>query len=43
MENFFNSKNAVLEPKPLQKPHPSIWFGTTGNYMLNLASKYGEG
>ena len=40
---FYSTKNAVLEPKPLQKPYPPIWFGTTGKIMLGLAAEYGSG
>lgn len=34
---------AVLEPKPVQKPYPPLWFGTAGRRMLGLAVKYGSG
>jgi alkanesulfonate monooxygenase SsuD/methylene tetrahydromethanopterin reductase-like flavin-dependent oxidoreductase (luciferase family) len=40
---FYQCKGAVLEPKPVQKPHPPIWFGTSGDHMLRLAVKYGNG
>jgi len=40
---FYSANGAVLEPKPLQKPHPPLWFGTTGDSMLKLAAKYGNG
>ncbi|MFQ5762735.1 MAG: LLM class flavin-dependent oxidoreductase [Candidatus Bathyarchaeia archaeon] len=40
---FYTAKDAVLEPKPLQKPHPPLWFGTTGSSMLKLAAKHGSG
>lgn len=40
---FYRVKGAILEPKPLQQPHPPLWFGTTGNYMLRLAKRYGDG
>ena len=40
---FYSTKEAVLEPKPVQKPYPPLWFGTTGKTMLDLATKYGSG
>ena len=40
---FYSAKGAVLEPKPVQKPHPPLWFGTTGKIMLRLAAEYGGG
>ena len=40
--NFYNVKNGVLEPKPVQKPHPPILFGGFGPRMLKLAGKYAD-
>ncbi len=40
---FYSAKGAVLEPKPHQKPHPPIWFGSVGNRMLKMAAVYGDG
>ncbi len=40
---FYSAKKAVLEPKPAQKPHPPLWFGTRGHYMLRLLAMYGDG
>jgi alkanesulfonate monooxygenase SsuD/methylene tetrahydromethanopterin reductase-like flavin-dependent oxidoreductase (luciferase family) len=40
---YYLSKGAILEPKPVQKPHPPLWFGTTGSHMLGLARRYGDG
>jgi alkanesulfonate monooxygenase SsuD/methylene tetrahydromethanopterin reductase-like flavin-dependent oxidoreductase (luciferase family) len=40
---YYRVKGAVLEPKPVQRPHPPLWFGTTGSYMLKLAKKYADG
>jgi alkanesulfonate monooxygenase SsuD/methylene tetrahydromethanopterin reductase-like flavin-dependent oxidoreductase (luciferase family) len=40
---YYKVKGAVLEPKPIQKPYPPIWFGTTGNHMLRLTARYGDG
>lgn len=38
---YYQSKNAVLQPKPIQKPFPELWFGTLGENMLKLMIKYG--
>lgn len=40
---YYTAKGAVLKPKPVQKPHPPLWFGTLGEYMLKLTAKYGDG
>jgi alkanesulfonate monooxygenase SsuD/methylene tetrahydromethanopterin reductase-like flavin-dependent oxidoreductase (luciferase family) len=40
---FYRTKGAILEPKPVQKPYPPLWFGTVGRVMLRLAAKYASG
>lgn len=40
---YYRAKGAVLEPKPVQKPYPPLWFGTIGRIMLGLTIKYGSG
>ncbi|MCW4041100.1 MAG: LLM class flavin-dependent oxidoreductase [Candidatus Bathyarchaeota archaeon] len=40
---YYQAKGAVLQPKPIQKPHPPLWFGTVGEYMLKLTARYGDG
>jgi alkanesulfonate monooxygenase SsuD/methylene tetrahydromethanopterin reductase-like flavin-dependent oxidoreductase (luciferase family) len=40
---YYKVIDSVLEPKPVQKPHPPLWFGTTGAYMLKLAGRYADG
>jgi alkanesulfonate monooxygenase SsuD/methylene tetrahydromethanopterin reductase-like flavin-dependent oxidoreductase (luciferase family) len=40
---YYKVIGSVLEPKPVQKPHPPLWFGTTGAYMLKLAARYADG
>ncbi|OLS27936.1 MAG: Alkanesulfonate monooxygenase [Candidatus Heimdallarchaeota archaeon LC_2] len=39
---YYTAKNAVVEPKPVQKPYPPLLFGGVGNRMLNLAGRYGD-
>ena len=41
--NYYVAKGAILEPKPVQRPHPPLWFGTNGKYMLKMARKYASG
>jgi len=37
---FYKASGAVLEPKPVQKPHPPLLFGGEGPHMLRMAGKY---
>jgi len=37
---YYHSKGGVLEPKPIQKPHPPFLFGGSSPRMLRLAGKY---
>ena len=39
---FYKAKGAVVEPKPVQKPHPPLLFGGVGPRMLRMAGKYGD-
>jgi alkanesulfonate monooxygenase SsuD/methylene tetrahydromethanopterin reductase-like flavin-dependent oxidoreductase (luciferase family) len=39
----YRVKGAVLQPKPVQKPHPPLWFGGSGKKMLKLAATMGNG
>ena len=38
----FKATKAVVDPKPLQKPHPPLLFGGSGKRMLSMAGKYGD-
>ena len=40
---FFSVKGAVLEPKPVQKPNPPIWFGALHERMFRVTAELGEG
>lgn len=40
---FYRVRGAVLEPKPVQRPYPDLWFGSTGRRMLQMAAKFGTG
>lgn len=39
---YYKAKGAVLDPKPLQKPHPPLLFGGAGRRMLELAGMYAD-
>ncbi len=39
---FYRAEGAVLEPKPVQKPHPPLIFGGFSPRMLRLAGRYGD-
>ncbi len=42
---YYTAKGAVLDPKPVQKPHPPLLFGGAnrgGIKMLRMAGKYGD-
>ncbi len=39
---YYRAKGGVLEPKPIQKPHPPILFGGSSPRMLRLAGTYGD-
>ena len=40
---FWQLENASMEPKPLQKPHPPIWFGAHQPAALKRAVELGGG
>jgi alkanesulfonate monooxygenase SsuD/methylene tetrahydromethanopterin reductase-like flavin-dependent oxidoreductase (luciferase family) len=39
---YYTAKDAVLEPKPVQKPHPPLLFGGAGKRMLEMAGRYAD-
>ena len=40
---FFKLQNASMQPKPLQKPHPPLWFGGHHPSALQRAVELGDG
>jgi probable F420-dependent oxidoreductase len=40
---FWRLKDAAMEPKPLQKPYPRLWFGASGEPALRRAVRMGDG
>jgi probable F420-dependent oxidoreductase len=40
---FWQLKDAAMEPKPFQKPHPPVWFGANTEPALRRAARLGDG
>jgi len=40
---FWQLKDAVMEPKPFQKPYPPLWFGANAPTALRRAVRLGDG
>jgi alkanesulfonate monooxygenase SsuD/methylene tetrahydromethanopterin reductase-like flavin-dependent oxidoreductase (luciferase family) len=40
---FWQFENVAMEPKPVQKPHPPIWFGARTAPALKRAVRHGNG
>ena len=40
---FWQLKDAAMEPKPAQKPHPPVWFGANTEPALRRAVRLGDG
>jgi len=40
---FWQLKDAAMEPKPMQKPHPPLWFGGNHPDAVRRAVRYGTG
>ena len=39
---YYQAKGAILDPKPVQKPHPPLMFGGVRTRMLRLAGQYSD-
>jgi probable F420-dependent oxidoreductase len=39
---YYTMRNAVANPKPVQKPHPPIWVGSSGPRMLRLTARHAD-
>jgi probable F420-dependent oxidoreductase len=40
---FYQFENVVMEPRPLQAPHPPIWVGGRSDAALQRAGRLGDG
>ena len=40
---YYRVLDAPFWPKPVQKPHPLVWFGGSSNAIVDATAKYGEG
>jgi probable F420-dependent oxidoreductase len=40
---FWQLADAAMEPKPVQKPHPPVWFGANAEPALRRAVRLGDG
>jgi FMNH2-dependent dimethyl sulfone monooxygenase len=40
---YFQLKDATLEPKPLQKPHPPVWIGGNSYSIRKVVAEVGDG
>ena len=40
---YYQVHDAPFWPKPVQKPHPPIWFGGSSNAIIEAAAEYGDG
>ncbi len=40
---FYEVREAVCQPMPLQKPHPPIWIGEAHNEILAATARYAQG
>jgi probable F420-dependent oxidoreductase len=40
---LWNLQGAAMEPKPVQKPHPTVWFGGSAPAGMRRAVRHGDG
>jgi len=39
---YYRIKDAIANPKPIQKPHPPIWIGAQGESTLRLSARHAD-
>jgi F420-dependent oxidoreductase-like protein len=39
---YYRFKDAIANPKPIQKPHPPIWIGAGGEQMIQLVARFAD-
>jgi len=40
---YFQLRNATVEPKPVQRPHPSLWIGGNSEAIRRVVAEMGDG
>jgi alkanesulfonate monooxygenase SsuD/methylene tetrahydromethanopterin reductase-like flavin-dependent oxidoreductase (luciferase family) len=40
---YYHIQDAVCTPKPVQQPHPPVWFGEAHPALLAACARYGQG
>jgi len=40
---YYKLRNAILQPKPIQKPHPPIWVGANSPRTMRITAEVGDG
>ena len=40
---YYQFENATATPRPVQQPHPPIWFGRNHPLILDACARYGQG
>ena len=41
--DFWKLQGVAMEPKPLQKPHPPLWYGAHSEAAMQRAARHGDG
>jgi F420-dependent oxidoreductase-like protein len=39
---YYRMKDAIANPKPVQKPHPPLWIGASGETTMRLVARYAD-
>jgi F420-dependent oxidoreductase-like protein len=39
---YYHLKDAIANPKPVQKPHPPMWIGASGESTLKLTARHAD-
>ena len=39
---YYRMKDAIANPKPVQKPHPPVWIGASGETTMRLVARHAD-
>jgi F420-dependent oxidoreductase-like protein len=39
---YYQLKDAIANPKPIQEPHPPLWIGASGDQVLMIVARYAD-